>query len=98
MKKLVLTLAIVAQSVFVFADNRKEATVIRPKSDNVKVYVQAGTAAEVLRSLKTTDEVTYVRKFDKTWSIVVVDGKPGYVLTSELVSEKAEAPVVAAKK
>jgi hypothetical protein len=98
MKKLILTIAIIAQSVLVFAGDKKEATVIRAKNDNVKLYQQAGTASATLDALQTTQSVTYIRKFNDQWSIVQVDGQVGYVLTSELVSEKVEAPVTAAKK
>lgn len=96
MKKLVLTLAILVQAVFVFADNKKDLQVVKAKSENVKVYRQAGTAAEIVKSLATTDTVSYVRKFNDNWSIVTINGEVGYVLTSELVSEEA-APAVTAK-
>jgi uncharacterized protein YgiM (DUF1202 family) len=98
MKKLILTFAIIAQSVLVFAGNQKETTIIRAKNDNVKLYQQAGTASATLDSLETTDPVTYIRKFNNQWSIVQLNGQVGYMLTSELVSEKVEAPVVSAKK
>ena len=98
MKTLVLTLALLAQTALVFAGGKKETEVIRPRTDNVKVYQQAGTSAPVLDSLQASEQVTLVRKYNALWSIVLVDGKPGYVLTSELVSEKAEAPVVSARK
>jgi uncharacterized protein YgiM (DUF1202 family) len=98
MKKLVFTFAIIAQSVFVFAGNQKETIVIRPKTDNVKMYLQAGTAAQILDSLETSDTVTLIRKFNDQWSIVEANGKIGYMLTSELVSEKASTPVVSARK
>ena len=97
MKKVVIALAILVQSVFVFADNRKDTYVIKAKHENVKVYLQAGTSAQVVESLKSTDEVTYVREFNKTWSIVQINGKVGYVLTSELVSEKVGAPTMTAR-
>jgi uncharacterized protein YgiM (DUF1202 family) len=96
MKKLVLTLAILVQAVFVFADNRKEAQVVKAKSENVKVYRQAGTAAEVVQSLATSDTVAYIRKFNDNWSIVQINGEVGYVLTTELVSVDA-APAITAK-
>ncbi len=96
MKKLVLILAILVQAVFVFADNRKGEQIVKAKNENVKVYQQAGTAAEIVESLATTDNVAYIRKFDKNWSIVQVNGKVGYVLTSELVSEEP-APATTAK-
>jgi uncharacterized protein YgiM (DUF1202 family) len=98
MKKLILTIAIIAQSAFVFAGNQRETTVIRAKADNVKLYRQAGTASATLDSLDTSDAVTYIRKFNDQWSIVEVKGQVGYMLTSELVSEKVGAPVVSAKK
>lgn len=88
MKKAIIILSILTQSVFVFADNRKKTQVVKAKHENVKVYRQAGTASEVVEALETTDTVAYVRKFDKTWSIVKVNGQVGYVLTSELVSEE----------
>jgi uncharacterized protein YgiM (DUF1202 family) len=97
MKTVVITLAILVQSVFVFADNRKETYVIKAKYENVKVYRQAGTSAEVVESLKDTDEVTFVREFNKTWSIVQINGKVGYVLTSEIMSEKVAAPAITAR-
>ena len=96
MKKLVLTLAILVQAVFVFADNRKAEQVVKAKNENVKVYRQAGTAAEIVEALATTDNVAYIRKYNENWSIVQVNGKVGYVLTSELVSEEP-APATAAK-
>jgi uncharacterized protein YgiM (DUF1202 family) len=97
MKKVIITLAILVQSAFVFADNKKETYVTKAKHENVKVYTQAGTSTEIVASLQSTDEVTFVRKFNKTWSIIQVNGKAGYVLTSELMSEKVEAPAMASK-
>lgn len=98
MKNLIITIAIIAQSVLVFAGNQKEKFVIRAKNENVKLYQQAGTASTTLDSLQTTDTVTYIRKFNQHWSIVQVNDQVGYVLTSELVSEKVEAPVASVKK
>jgi lipopolysaccharide export system protein LptC len=88
MKKLVITLAILTHSVFVFAGNQRGIDAVRAKNDNVKLYQQPGTSAQVLESLSSTDEVIYVRRYNQHWSIVKVNDKAGYVLTSELVSEK----------
>jgi hypothetical protein len=98
MKKLIFILAIIASSGLVFAGNEKEKIVIRAKNDNVKLYLQAGTASATLDSLQTTATVTYIRKFNQHWSIVQVNGHVGYVLTSELVSEKVGAPPVVSAK
>lgn len=87
MKKLLFTLAILMQSVLVFAwDNA--AVIVRATANNVKMYRQAGTAAEVVKSLKSTDEVIMVRKHNTHWTIVTVDDQVGYVLTSELTPPK----------
>lgn len=97
MKKVILTLAILVQSAFVFADNSKQLDVTRPKNENVKMYLQPGTASPMLKSLSQTADVNFIRKYNPLWSIVVVDGQPGYVLTSELVSVKAGAPTASVK-
>jgi hypothetical protein len=98
MKKVIVTLAIVMQTVFVFAGSGRQTQVVKAKHDHVKVYLQAGTSTEVIKSLKSTDELSYVRPFNTTWSIVQVDGKVGYVLTSELLAEKAETTSSAFRK
>ena len=84
MKKLLVVLALVLQSAFVFASGNQGTVVARANYENTKMYRQAGTSTEVLRSLKSTDEVMVVRKHNSHWSIVTVDGQVGYVLTSEL--------------
>ncbi|MGV3505042.1 MAG: SH3 domain-containing protein [Adhaeribacter sp.] len=90
MKKLLVIFALVLQSAFVFASGTQASSgnqgnmVARANYENTKMYRQAGTSTEVLRSLKSTDEVVVIRKHNSHWSIVTVDGQVGYVLTSEL--------------
>lgn len=86
MKKLIFTLALLIQTVFVFAD--APAVIARAATNEVKMYRQAGTSSELLQSLKIADEVVLVRKHNADWSIVTVNGQVGYVLTSELTIKK----------
>lgn len=60
------------------------AVVARATTDHVKMYRQAGTSTEVVRSLKKTDEVAVIRKHNANWTIVTVNDEVGYVLTTEL--------------
>ena len=53
-------------------------------ADEVKLFRQAGTSAEVLRILNRTDKLQVLRAHNKTWSIIIIDDLVGYVLTSEL--------------
>jgi uncharacterized protein YgiM (DUF1202 family) len=87
MNKLLLILAFFVQTLVVsaaVAAPTPKTAVCRVSTENVKMYSQAGTSTEVLRSLKSTDEVQVVRKHNNFWSIVRVEGQVGYVLTSEL--------------
>jgi hypothetical protein len=88
MKKIVIILAMLSQSVFVLGENKKRVDIVRAKTDSVKLYLQPGTAAPVLESLNTSEDIIYIRKYNSYWSIVVVNDKPGYILTSELVSDR----------
>jgi uncharacterized protein YgiM (DUF1202 family) len=88
MKKLAFVFALILQSAFVFANGNQGTMVARAAYENSKMYRQAGTSTEVLRSLKSTDEVMVVRKHNAHWTIVTVDGQVGYVLTSELKAAK----------
>jgi uncharacterized protein YgiM (DUF1202 family) len=89
MKKLLLILAFLIQTLVVSAAApQPKSDVSRVSIENVKMYGQAGTSAEVLRSLKSTDEVLVIRKHNSNWSIVSVEGPVGYVLTSELSQPK----------
>lgn len=84
MKKLLFTLALFIQTALVFAADNA-AVFVRVTTDNVKMYRQAGTSTEVMKSLKSTDEIIVVRKHNANWTIITVDGQAGYVLTSELM-------------
>ena len=95
MKKIIFSLAILFQSVFVFADGQATA---RAHYDNVKMYRQPGTSTEVVKALKSSDELVVVRKYNNYWSIVTVDGEVGYVLTSELVQPKAKNNTALARR
>ncbi len=70
---------------------------MKSKYDNVTVYQQASTSSEVLINLEKDQQINVLRKAvvnGGIWSIVSLDGKPGYVLTSELYQE----PVLAKSK
>jgi uncharacterized protein YgiM (DUF1202 family) len=91
MNKFLFTLAFLVQTLVVSAaapNPNPKAAVSRVSIENVKMYSQAATSTQVLRALKSTDEVLVVRKHNNLWSIVTVDGQVGYVLTSELTQPK----------
>jgi uncharacterized protein YgiM (DUF1202 family) len=87
MKKLIFTFALLIQTAIVFAATGPEQ-VAQANYDNVKMYRQAGTSTDVLKALKSVDEVVVVRKHNANWTIVTVNGEVGYVLTSELTLKK----------
>ncbi|QNF32232.1 hypothetical protein HUW51_05615 [Adhaeribacter swui] len=88
MKTLLLSLALMAQVGLTMADDKMKTTPVQVRNDNVKMFKQAGTSTPILETLTTTDRVELVRKFNKEWAIVVVNGKAGYVLISELANLK----------
>ena len=98
MKKIILTLALAAHIAFGFAHDRQAVTA-SARYENSKMYRQPGTSTEVLKPLKSADEIVVVRRYNSSWSIVTVDGQVGYVLTAELAQPKKPAthPVIAKK-
>jgi uncharacterized protein YgiM (DUF1202 family) len=86
MKKLIFTLALLMQTVFLFAVSPRQMATV--SYDNVKMYRQAGTSTEILRALKSTDELVVLRKHNANWTIVTLNDEVGYVLTSELTLKK----------
>jgi uncharacterized protein YgiM (DUF1202 family) len=97
MKKFILMLALLIQTtVLVFAAN-EPVMIARASTDNVKMYQQPGTSTAVIRSLKTTDNVVVVRKYNHSWSIITVNEEVGYVLTSELAFQKEVKNIAMAK-
>jgi len=86
MKKIIFTLALLINTVLVFAKPGQQLA--QAATDNVKMYRQAGTSTQELKSLKSTDEVVVIRKHNANWTIVTVNGQVGYVLTSELTPKR----------
>ena len=84
MKNLIFLFALLLSSSFAFAAAGQGTTLAHANYENTKMYRQAGTSSELLKSLKSTDELVVIRKHNAQWSIVTVDGQVGYVLTSEL--------------
>jgi uncharacterized protein YgiM (DUF1202 family) len=97
MKKLIVIFALLLQSAFVFAADDQGTTLARANYENTKMYRQAGTSTEVLRSLKSTDELVVIRKHNAQWSIVTVNGQVGYVLTSELHPAREDRNIALAR-
>ncbi|MDB5264090.1 MAG: hypothetical protein JWQ14_3373 [Adhaeribacter sp.] len=62
MKKSLLIFALSLQTAFVFATDNT-AVVAKARYENVKMYRQSGTSTEVLKALKSTDEIVVVRKY-----------------------------------
>ena len=98
MKKLIFTFALLFSTVLAFAfPPRQQQQLAQASTDNVKMYRQAGTSTEEIRSLKSTDELVVIRKHNANWTIVTVDGDVGYVLTSELMPKKENRNIAMAK-
>jgi hypothetical protein len=97
MKKIILTLALAAQAAFGFATDRQALTATA-RYENSKMYRQPGTSTEVLKALKSTDEIVLVRRYNSHWTIVTVNGQVGYVLTAELTQAKSSQQHMIAKK
>ena len=97
MKKIILIVALVAQTAFGFANDNKAVTA-SARYENSKMYRQPGTSTEVLKALKSTDEIVVVRRYNSNWSIVMVNGQVGYVLTAELAKPQPHNTTVIAKK
>ena len=98
MKNLILAFALLLQTVFVFAGTRDNQIIAQATTDNVKMYRQPGTSTELIKSLKTSDKVVVLRKFNSNWTIVTVDGQVGYVLHSELTKPKVQTQTIAMHK
>jgi len=95
MKNLILTFAFIINSVIAFAIDGQ--TTARATADNVKMYRQAGTSSEIVKSLKSTDNVFIIRKHNPNWTLVTVNDQVGYVVTSELTAYKTQKPLTAEK-
>ncbi len=96
MKKIFLMLALLVQTAL--ASAAVDPTLLaNATTNNVKVYRQAGTSTEVVKSLKTTDEVAIIRKHNAQWTIVTVNDAVGYVLTSELTQYRSLRNIAMAK-
>jgi uncharacterized protein YgiM (DUF1202 family) len=96
MKKLTFLFALIMSSSFVFATDQG-TTLARANYENTKMYRQPGTSTEVLKSLKSTDQLVVIRKHNPHWSIVTVEGQVGYVLTSELHQAKEDRSIALAR-
>jgi uncharacterized protein YgiM (DUF1202 family) len=88
MKKIIFTLALLVQVGFTMAAAPKATVEAQVRHENVKMFQQAGTSTEVLETLNTSDRVQFIRKHNAQWGIVMVNGKAGYVLLSELATLK----------
>lgn len=100
MKKLILSVALLVQTFVGFSQTKPkpEPILAQVKNENVKMYQQPGTSSEVLQSLKRTDEVLILRRENTYWSLVTVNGKPGYILHIELINHPSTLLAVSTKK
>jgi hypothetical protein len=97
MKKLTFLFALIMSSSFVFAGTDQGTTLARASYENTKMYRQPGTSTEILKSLKSTDELVVIRKHNAQWTIVTVGSQVGYVLTSELQQVKEDRSIAMAR-
>ncbi|WP_194775700.1 hypothetical protein [Pararhodonellum marinum] len=95
MKLSINILAICILLVFSSATENNEVTgealsQVKSRFEKVKVYGQASTSTEIIATLEKDETIDYLRKTKMNggvWSIVKVNGRPGYVLTSEIYDE-----------
>jgi len=85
MKKLLFTLALLINTVLAFATNGQ--TIARATADNVKMY-RHGTSSEIVKSLSNTDNLVVIRQHNANWTLVSLNDKVGYAVTSELKAHK----------
>ncbi|MDQ4139986.1 MAG: SH3 domain-containing protein [Bacteroidota bacterium] len=90
MKKLILSLVLVAQIGLAMADNKNPKLVVQVRNDNVKMFQQAGTSTPIIETITTADRVELIRKWNTHWALVKVNDKVGYVLFSELTNLKSQ--------
>ncbi|MDQ4140037.1 MAG: hypothetical protein M3142_05890 [Bacteroidota bacterium] len=88
MKKLILSLSLILPFGLVKADDNAG---VKVRSENVKMYQQAGSSTPVLLNLATTDRIELLRKWNNQWAQVKVNHKIGYVLFSDLILLKPES-------
>ena len=88
MKKLLFTLALLINAALAFATEGQ--TTARATVDNVKMYRQAGTSSEIVRSLSSTDNLVVIRAHNANWTLVSFNNQAGYVVTSELTARKSQ--------
>ena len=77
MKKLIFVITLFDQSIMVIVTDTNQVTSAR--YDNIKLYQQPGTSTAFLKTLKSTDALVVIRKFNNNWSIVEVNNVVGYV-------------------
>ncbi|WP_373495467.1 hypothetical protein [Aquiflexum sp.] len=68
----------------------KTLSQVKSKYENVKVYQQASTSTEIVAILEKDETIGYFRDTILNgggWSIVYVNDRPGYVLSSEIYVE-----------
>ena len=85
MKKLLIASALFLQAAFVMAQEP-----VKLKSENVSLYRQPSTGAQVVKTLGTSDEVMVVRRFNAKWSIVQAGSETGYIHNSHLPKLKKQ--------
>jgi len=91
MKKLLFSLFFVGQAAIVFAQEP-----IRVKSDNVNLYRQPSSQAQVIKVLSSTDDVMLIRRFNSQWSIVQAGNETGYLHNSRYPNPNSK-PVLASE-
>ncbi|WP_157593186.1 SH3 domain-containing protein [Rufibacter tibetensis] len=91
---LLITLPVVgfAQTKKGSADHKRKCIEAQVITDDVKMYRQAATSSEILTSLKTSDEVLFLRKHNNHWAVVTVGDKAGYVLYGEITNRAVPTP------
>ncbi|PSR54840.1 hypothetical protein AHMF7605_15680 [Adhaeribacter arboris] len=84
MKKIFLSLVLIAQLGFAMADNKNPVMVVQARYENIKMFMQPGTSTPIIETITTADRVELIKKWNTHWALVRVNDKVGYVVYSEL--------------
>lgn len=89
MKKVLLSLALVFQVVFVASAHQKS------NNPEHTIYKQPSKETEVVKVLTKSDNVVVVRPFNDKWSIVTVNNQVGYIRNFQLAQHKRQLKAAA---
>lgn len=86
MKRVFLSAVFLLQMLVAFA----QGPTTRVNAEQVKLFRQPATKAEVMQVLSPEDEIIVLRKFNSQWSLVQIGEEAGYIQNSFLKAKKVK--------